>query len=118
MIKYTNRRNVSVTLAATAGLLLAGAAVAKPSQPSEIRGYQSCLTAAEQQTKPMRTTRRYLLQTSDSGRAYFINAYQWQNGERVAVHVTCSTSRNGHKVHNVAVNEGSYDRQNSIAGLK
>ena len=111
-------KTVALTTLAIAGSLsLAGTAYGKPSTDSELRGYQACVNAAQAETARLDPTRSYLLKDGDSEKRYFINAYQWQDGSRVAIKVACSTSPNGRQLNDIAVSEGRYNRNNGRSNI-
>lgn len=110
----TTLKHSATALATIAlGMGLAATANAKPSSTAEIRGYQTCVNAAERETKKMDTGRHYLLARDSDAKRYYINAYQWQNGERVAVKVACTTSSNGLTLADVSVDQGRYSTRNT-----
>jgi len=93
------------------GMGVAATASAKPSSHADLLGYNNCIQAAENETTEMDPTRFYLLEQEADQKRYYINAYQWQNGERVAVRVACTTSANGRTLADVAVDEGRYNNR-------
>lgn len=95
------------------GMGLAATANAQPSNNAEMVGYETCLNAAERETNTMDATRHYLLAKDADAKHYYINAFQWQNGERVAVRVACTTSTSGRTLASVEVDEGRYNNRNS-----
>lgn len=113
MNSNTLKHSTAALAAIALGMGLAATATAKPSSQSEMQGYQTCLDAAERETKAMDTTRNYLLEKDADAKRYYINAYQWQNGQRVAVRVACTTSTNGRTLANVEVDEGRYTNSNT-----
>lgn len=113
MNSKTLKRSTATLATIALGMGLAATASAKPSTQAEMLGYQTCLEAAERETKAMDTTRNYLLEKDADAKRYYINAYQWQNGDRVAVRVACTTSINGRTLADVAVDEGRYTNRNA-----
>ena len=113
MTNNTPKHSTIALAAAALSLGFAATASAAPSTNAEIVGYNTCLDAAERETKDMDTTRHYLLAKDGTNNRYYINAYQWQNGERVAVRVACTTSANGRNLAQVDVDEGRYSNQNA-----
>jgi hypothetical protein len=81
---------------------------AEPSSPSEFRGYQACLEANEAQLNGLTTERDYLLGQTDEGRVYYINGTAWEEGERVAVGISCETMPNGLVTHNAGVSNSRF----------
>lgn len=113
MNKNTLKHSAAALATIALGMGLATTANAKPSNHADMRGYQTCVNAAEDQTNTLDTTRHYLLAEDTDAKHYYINAYQWQNGDRVAVRVACTTSLNGRTLADVAVEEGRYSNQNT-----
>jgi len=105
------------TLAITGALAMSGTAYAKTSTDSELRGYQACVDAAQAESPTLDPTRSYLLNERSDQKRYFINAYQWQDGSRVAVKVACSTSANGRQLTQVDITEGRYNRTNTYSRI-
>lgn len=112
MNNITLKHSTTALATITLSMGLAATATAKPSTPSEMRGYETCMTAAEQESRPMDANRHYLLEKDADAKRYYINAYQWQNGERVAVRVACTTSTSGRTLADVSVDEGRYTNSN------
>ena len=77
-------------------ILVAGAAQAHRSQPSEFRGYETCIDAAKAEfTRGFVSDRTYFIDRDGPVNAYFINASAWQEGDRALLRINCETSRNG-----------------------
>lgn len=94
-----------------ATMLIAGASLtagAQPSNPTEFRGYSTCVDAAEAQLSGLVTSREYFINRSAEKRQYFINATAWDAGDRARVRVACETSRNGRKLLELTVDEGRF----------
>lgn len=81
--------------AATAALIAAGAQAGPRSTPSELRGYQACVDANADGHLGLRFQRTYLINETDAGRTYFLNATAWESGERVALGFRCETNKAG-----------------------
>lgn len=95
----------------TAATLVAGLAVdaeAKTSSAPEFRGYETCVHAAESDLSGLVTARDYLISRTPDMNQYFINGTAWSEGERVQVRVACDTTRNGRKLLDVSVAEGTF----------
>ena len=80
----------------------------KSSTNTEFRGYENCVSAAEGETRGLVTSREYFIHRTPDMNQYFINASAWNDGERVKVRVACDTSRNGRKLIDFSVADGSY----------
>lgn len=117
-MKNTLKHSATALATITLGLGLAATANAGPSSPAEMKGYETCVNAAESQTQSMDTTRYYLLDQDADAKHYYINAYQWQNGERVAVRVACTTSANGINLASVDVDEGRFNNRNALVTIE
>ena len=100
----------AAALLASAALLTAAAVEvdAKSSTNTEFRGYENCVSAAEGETRGLVTSREYLIHRTPDMNQYFINASAWNEGERVRVRVACDTSRNGRRLLDLSVADGSY----------
>jgi hypothetical protein len=81
--------------AAAAALIAAGAHAGPRSTPSELRGYQACVDANADHYRGLRFERTYLINQTDTGRTYYLNATAWENGERVGLGFRCETNRTG-----------------------
>ena len=95
----------------TAATLFAGLAAdadAKSSSTTEFRGFANCVDAAESDLSGLVTSREYLINRTPDMNQYFINGTAWSDGERVRVRVACDTTRNGHKLLEISVAEGTY----------
>ncbi len=90
-------------------ILIAGAAHARPSQPSEFRGYETCIDAAKAEFRSgFATSRTYFIDREGPANAYFINASAWQGGDRAPLRITCETSRNGRKLLAYSIAPGRF----------
>ena len=86
----------TLTVLSALTILLASAAQARPSQPSEFRGFETCIDAAKAEfTNGFVSPRTYLIDRDGADNVYFINASAWQAGDRALLRITCETSRNG-----------------------
>lgn len=95
----------------TAATLVAGLAIdaeAKSSNPTEFRGFENCVDAAESDLSGLVTSREYLINRTPEMNQYFINGTAWSEGERVRVRVACDTTRNGRKLLELSTAEGTY----------
>jgi hypothetical protein len=82
-------------VAAIAAVTTAATADARPNSPAEQRGYQACLEANQDAFRSLIPERHYLINETDAGRTYYINATAWEAGERVNVAFSCETNRGG-----------------------
>ncbi len=88
--------NKTLTALSVLTILLAGAAQARPSQPSELRGFETCVDAAKvEYTRGFVSSRIYFIDRTGPANAYFINASAWQAESRTPLRISCETSRNG-----------------------
>ena len=90
----------SPLMIAAAAALLSATAAAGTSSPGEVRGYQACLEANENQFRGLIVDRKYLIRDTEDSRTYYINATAWEEGERVKVGFSCETSRTGRLLTN------------------
>ncbi|MEJ2088395.1 MAG: hypothetical protein P8Y69_07960 [Gammaproteobacteria bacterium] len=96
-------------VAAVATLSVGATAYAgQKSSTSEMRGYQACLDANKEDFRGLTPAREYLLADSNGLRTYYINATAWQDGERVSVGFTCTTSLHGRMVDNAGASFTRY----------
>jgi hypothetical protein len=101
-------RTTLILLAAASTALIAGSVNARPSSPGEIRGYQNCLAANENDFRGLIPARTYLLEERADERVYYINATAWQDGERVDVGMSCRTSPTGRLLENLGASFTRY----------
>lgn len=104
-------RRSTFPLAAGAALLLAGSAAwsATGSSFAESRGYQACVDAAAHQTQLIKVDGDYFVYDhSDGARRFYLNGYAFRNGDSEPVKIACDTTRSGHRLLNVSVDEGRY----------
>ncbi|MCZ6642718.1 MAG: hypothetical protein O7F71_14155 [Gammaproteobacteria bacterium] len=89
----------ALTVLSALTILFAGAALARPSQPSEFRGFETCIDAAKAEfTSGFVSNRTYFIDREGADNVYFINASALQAGDREPLMITCETSRNGRKL--------------------
>ncbi len=101
----------AIALAASVSMI--PQAEARSSSHAELRGYQNCLEAASDEGVSLYPSRTYLIKQTSSENHYFINGYQWQNGERQPLRVACETSTSGRQLVNVEVANGRYRSRTS-----
>ena len=99
---------LAVTLAATATLGLSATAQARTSSESELRGYTTCVSFAEERSEGLVPEREYLIHKSAKNTQYFVNATRWEQGERNAIRVACETTRRGYELVSATINDGRY----------
>ncbi len=89
----------TLTVLSALTILLAVTAQARPSQPSEFRGFETCIEAAKAEfTRGFVSNRTYFIDRDGTDNVYFINASAWQAGDRAVLRITCETSRNGREL--------------------
>jgi hypothetical protein len=93
-------------------------AQAQVSTESEFRGYATCIDAANGEVSGLVTTRDYFIARNADATQYFINGTAWSEGDRIAVRVACDTSRNGHKLLDLAVEDGRYVLDNGTVTIR
>jgi hypothetical protein len=103
----------SPLMIAAAAALLSATAAAGPSSPGEVRGYQACLGANEDEFRGLVVDRNYLIRDTEESRTYYINATAWEDGERVKVGFSCETTRTGRLLSN---NGAAYTHYAPAAG--
>ena len=90
-------------VAAIAAVTAATTADARPNSPAEQRGYQACLEANQDAFRGLIPERHYLINETDAGRTYYINATAWEDGERVNVAFACETNASGRLTDNLGM---------------
>ncbi len=99
-------------------ILIAGAAQAHRSQPSEFRGYETCIDAAKSEfTRGFVSDRTYFIDRDGPVNAYFINASAWQDGDRASLRINCETSRSGRELLSYAAESGRFVRQRGTVSI-
>ena len=100
-------------------ILIAGAAHARPSQPSEFRGYEACIDAAKAEFRSgFATSRTYFIDREGPANAYFINASAWQAGDRALLRISCETSRNGRELLAYTATSGRFVPQRGTVSIQ
>lgn len=108
-------------LTLTAAVTLAAAlpaAAGTPSQLSELRGYNTCLSTHANEYRGLTTARTYLMADNGASRTYYINATAWQDGERVPVGITCDTTRDGRELLSTAVTATRFASAEEVGGVQ
>lgn len=101
----------AIAITALIGTALSASALAKPSSPSELTGFDSCKDQIERELKETRGVvfaPVYYLADTEAGRRYFINLSNWENGDRATLRSECDTNRNGRKVLALNTEHGKY----------
>lgn len=92
-------RSILAAAIVSAAVLGAGTAAAdRPSSPSEKRGYQNCLQAAEADNRGFYTAGAHYINRTETSRQFYINGGAWVGDRRQPVRVACETSRSGNRV--------------------
>ena len=105
---------IVLAAAALTSVAFASASFAAPSTHAELRGYQACLEANQDDFAGLTTQRNYLLAKTDTGHTYYINANAWQNGQRVKVSFSCETTSTGKLVQNQGVSYNHFISARSV----
>ena len=92
-------------------------AEARTSSPSDYRGLQNCLAAAEATSNGLVPAREYLIEKDGSKAWFYINATRWQDGQRDAVRIACQTERGGKKLVSASIEPGRFVNSSSELGL-
>lgn len=91
------------------GLAAAGAAsAAPPSSFAESRGYQNCVDAASASIRLLDVDSKYYIYDHEDARSFYLNGYARQSGSTEPVRIACQTTRSGHRLLNVSVDNGHY----------
>jgi len=104
------RLSLTVTVTAIAALSAATFADAKVSTGRELKGFDTCMAAAEQQFAGLKASSDYFFDRTSDRNVYYINATATENGKPVNVKISCDTSRNGRSLlsHNAVY--GHFDQ--------
>ncbi len=116
MLRTPGRRAGALLLSAAAFLGLSTGAAAATSDPAELRGYNSCLKAAPTgDLTDVTLPRVYYIAKHGDSNTYYVNAFGWRDGVRVAKRITCETSLTGRKVYSVQAADGRYARRSETS---
>ena len=108
-----------LTILSALTILIASAAQARPSQPSELRGFNTCIGAAKAEyTSGFVSSRNYFIDRSGPANAYFINASAWQAGDREPLRISCETSRNGRELLAYSAASGRFVPQQGTVSIQ
>lgn len=96
-------------IAATSLVFVAGTALAgEVGSMARSSGFQSCVTAVDQDTRYLRVEPKYYTNSNDESRIYYMNATGYRSGVSGPFRIACETTTSGHKVLNVKVDGGRY----------
>ena len=95
---------IGACLIAAAGVSVAGT----PSSPTEQRGYNNCVKAAERQLEFLSVERTYYTNTQTEARQFYMNGRGEREGVWGKVRIKCETSRSGHRVFAIDHEPGRY----------
>lgn len=98
----------TLIFAAAAFGLAATGVQAKTSSTAELRGYNTCLTAAERDSNGLVPSRHYLVDHQDGNALYYVNATRWQQGDREAVRIACETTQRGARLLSAVTEPGRW----------
>jgi hypothetical protein len=106
------RPALRVTHILTAGLLAAGlsasASAGAPSSFAESRGYQNCVDAASASVQLLDVDSTYYIYDHEDARNFYLNGYARAAGRSEPVKIACQTTRSGHRLLSVSVDNGRY----------
>ena len=109
----------TLTILSALTILIAGSALARASQQSELRGFETCIDAAKAEfTNGFVASRTYFLDRDRSGSSYFINASAWQAGDRTQLRISCETSRNGRELLAYTATSGRFVPQRGTVSIQ
>ena len=83
---------IALTAVSLAALTSAMSAEARPSTQAEIRGYDRCVTAADEQSNGLVTSRYYFVDRGPQVSKYYVNGTRWEQGDRNDVRIACETT--------------------------
>jgi len=96
------------TILASGLVLLSAAAIAGAKPLSETRGYDNCLSAAEDQTRNLVVEKTYFVNEQSKSRTYYLNALSVREGAWAPVRIACETSNSGNRLLTLNVENGRY----------
>ena len=102
------RTSILLAAAMTAVATTQGIA-ASPSEEREIRGFNTCVNAAEATNLTGITTKRdYFLRETADRNVYYVNVLGWEASDWVAKRVRCEISANGRTLFSAEMADGRY----------
>lgn len=108
-------KTLALTTVALTTFAFSASVDARPSTDAELRGYNNCLAAAQEQSKGLVPTREYLINKDGANTLYYVNATRWENGERNTIRVACETAVRGHNLISASIEEGRFiDRDSRV----
>ncbi len=108
-------KTLALTTAAITALAFTTAAEARPSTDSELRGYNTCIEAANAQSEGLVPSREYLINKEGENTLYYVNATRWEEGERNTIRVACETKARGQELVSASIEDGRYtDRESRV----
>jgi len=96
------------TILASGLILLSAAAIAGAKPLSETRGYDNCLSAAEDQTRNLVVEKTYFVNEQSKSRTYYLNALSVRKGAWAPARIACETSNSGNRLLTLKVETGRY----------
>ena len=103
------RRALVATGSVVASCLITSTAIAAPtSSVTESRGYQACHAAASKQVRLLSVDASYYIYDRDSSRSFYMNGVARRDGTPTPIRIACDTTRSGHRILAVNVEEGHY----------
>jgi len=100
---------IKITLLATGLTLASSAALAgAPASPSEIRGYQHCLSAAQEEAPSFNVVKDYFINEGTEARTYYLNGFAAYDGAWTPVRVRCATTASGRRLMTMNLEPGRY----------
>ncbi len=100
---------IKQTILASGLALLATAATAGDlASPTEKRGYQNCLSAAEGKARALTVEKTYFINEQSESRTYYLNGFSIQGGKWAPVRVACETTNSGNRLLTVNLEPGRF----------
>lgn len=99
---------LAIAVTTAGALLLANTGFAQTSSNAEFRGFQQCVDAIDRTSRGLVPARTYYIAKAGASAEYFINATRWENGEREAVRIACTTTNRGQRLLSADVEAGRY----------
>ncbi len=96
------------TILAYGLVLLSPVAIAGVMPLSETRGYDNCLSAAENQTRNLVVEKTYFINEQSKTRTYYLNGLSVREGAWAPVRIACETTNSGNRLLTLNVETGHF----------
>lgn len=111
-----SKSTLLATAIISAAVLSAGSAAAdRPLKQSEQRGYQNCVSAADEDNRSFYTAGAFFINRDANARQFYINGNAWVGDRRQAVRVACETSLSGNRVIEIVSAPGRFEQGTEVS---